>query len=161
MRFLLPAALAVALLIGSAGCTARTDTADVFPMNAAAQRLGPVQASFVRTGTGRGPLPSQWQMERLWSGNIAWHLAGPSERPSQRRGQLLPSSYVTALFSLWRGGRRRRCCVGEQATRWVTATANAKPTKGPFGRLARLYRKIAWFHRLPWMWKTASLRKIW
>jgi hypothetical protein len=56
MRFLLPAAFAVALLLGSAGCTARTDTADVFPMNAAAQRLGPVQASFVRTGTGRGPV---------------------------------------------------------------------------------------------------------
>jgi hypothetical protein len=56
MRFLQPAALAVALLIGSAGCTARTDTADVFPMNAAAQWLGPVQASFVRTGTGRGPV---------------------------------------------------------------------------------------------------------
>jgi hypothetical protein len=58
MRFLLPAALAAALMIGSAGCTdtARTDTANVFPMNAAAQRLGPVQASFVRTGTGRGPV---------------------------------------------------------------------------------------------------------
>jgi hypothetical protein len=25
---------------------------------------------------------------------------------------------------------------------------------------ARLYRKIACFHRLPWIWKTASLRKI-
>lgn len=33
-----------------------TDTADVFPMNAAAQRLGPVRATFVRTGTGRGPV---------------------------------------------------------------------------------------------------------
>lgn len=32
------------------------DTADVFPMNAAAQRLGPVKATFVRTGTGRGPV---------------------------------------------------------------------------------------------------------
>ena len=58
MRFLLPAALTVALLTDSAGCTdaARTDTADVFPMNAAAQRLGPVEASFVRTGAGRGPV---------------------------------------------------------------------------------------------------------
>jgi hypothetical protein len=49
MRFLLPAALGALLT----GCT---DTADVFPMNAAAQQLGPVQASFVRTGTGRGPV---------------------------------------------------------------------------------------------------------
>jgi hypothetical protein len=58
MRLLLPAALAVALLTDIAGCTdaARTDMADVFPMNAAAQRLGPVEASFVRTGTGRGPV---------------------------------------------------------------------------------------------------------
>lgn len=52
MRLLLPAVLLTGLL---AGC-ATTDTADVFPMNAAAQRLGPVQASFVRTGTGRGPV---------------------------------------------------------------------------------------------------------
>jgi hypothetical protein len=56
MRFLLPATLAAALLTGLlAGC-AVTDTADVFPVNAAAQRLGPVQASFVRTGSGRGPV---------------------------------------------------------------------------------------------------------
>ena len=34
------------------GCA---DTADTFPMNAAAQRLGPIKASFVRTGVGRGP----------------------------------------------------------------------------------------------------------
>jgi hypothetical protein len=40
-------------LVVLTGCT---DTADVFPMNAAAQRLGPVQMSFVRTGTGRGPV---------------------------------------------------------------------------------------------------------
>jgi hypothetical protein len=52
MRLLLPAVLLTGLL---AGC-ATTDTADVFPMNAAAQRLGPMQASFVRTGTGRGPV---------------------------------------------------------------------------------------------------------
>ena len=52
MRFLLPSALAAVLLTVS-GCT---DTADVFPMNAAAQQLGPVRASFVRTGTGRGPV---------------------------------------------------------------------------------------------------------
>jgi hypothetical protein len=56
MRYLLPASLAAALLTGLlAGC-AVTDTADVFPTNAAAQRLGPVQASFVRTGSGRGPV---------------------------------------------------------------------------------------------------------
>jgi hypothetical protein len=44
--------LTVALL-AVGGCT---DTADVFPMNAAAKQLGPVKVSFVRTGTGRGPV---------------------------------------------------------------------------------------------------------
>jgi hypothetical protein len=52
-RLLLPVTLSVALLALSA-CS--TDTADVFPMNAAAKQLGPVRASFVRTGTGRGPV---------------------------------------------------------------------------------------------------------
>lgn len=36
-----------------AGCA---DTADVFPLNAAAEKLGPVKASFERTGFGRGPV---------------------------------------------------------------------------------------------------------
>jgi hypothetical protein len=51
MRFLLPT---VALMVLS-GC-ATTDTAAVSPLNAAAKQLGPVTASFVRTGTGRGPV---------------------------------------------------------------------------------------------------------
>ena len=42
----------LAFLVALSGCT---DTADTFPMNAAAQRLGPIKASFVRTGVGRGP----------------------------------------------------------------------------------------------------------
>jgi hypothetical protein len=46
----------VATLTGSGCAVSVTDTADVFPMNAAAQRLGPVEASFVRTGSGRGPV---------------------------------------------------------------------------------------------------------
>jgi len=36
--------------------TACTDTADTFPLNDAAKNLGPIQASFVRTGIGRGPV---------------------------------------------------------------------------------------------------------
>lgn len=40
-------------LLTLAACT---DTADVFPLNAAAQRMGPVKATFVRTGAGRGPV---------------------------------------------------------------------------------------------------------
>ncbi len=47
------AALSVAVMTGLAGCT---DTADTFPMNAAAKQLGPLKASFVRTGIGRGPI---------------------------------------------------------------------------------------------------------
>lgn len=51
MRFLLASALVAALMTG--GCS---DTADIFPMNAAAKELGPVKVSFVRTGLGRGPI---------------------------------------------------------------------------------------------------------
>jgi hypothetical protein len=47
--------LVVIALMVLSGC-ANTDTADVFPTNAAAKQLGPVKASFVRTGTGRGPV---------------------------------------------------------------------------------------------------------
>lgn len=43
----------IALPLTLAGCT---DTADVFPLNAAAKDLGPVEVSFVRTGLGRGPV---------------------------------------------------------------------------------------------------------
>lgn len=40
-----------AVLLGSC-----SDSADVFPMNAAAKSYGPIKASFVRTGTGQGPV---------------------------------------------------------------------------------------------------------
>ena len=43
----------VLLLIALTGCSA---TADTFPLNAAAEKLGPLKASFVRTGTGSGPV---------------------------------------------------------------------------------------------------------
>ena len=45
-------ALGLALLT-LAGCT---DTADTFPLNAAAKSLGPLKVSFVRTGIGQGPV---------------------------------------------------------------------------------------------------------
>lgn len=41
------------LTVFLSGCS---DTADVFPMNAAAKSYGPIKASFVRTGTGQGPV---------------------------------------------------------------------------------------------------------
>src|SRR5664279_3806291 len=47
------AAVLFVLLIVLSGCT---DSVDTFPLNAAAQRLGPIKVSFVRTGTGRGPV---------------------------------------------------------------------------------------------------------
>lgn len=40
-------------ILTSAGCT---DTADTFPLNAAAKQLGPMRVSFARTGTGSGPV---------------------------------------------------------------------------------------------------------
>ena len=47
-RFLL-----MACLIGLVGCAG---TADTFPLNDAAKRLGPVRVSFTRTGIGSGPV---------------------------------------------------------------------------------------------------------
>jgi hypothetical protein len=48
MRFLILTAV-----LALAACS---DTEDTFPLNDAAHRLGPIQASFVRTGIGRGPV---------------------------------------------------------------------------------------------------------
>jgi hypothetical protein len=44
------------LIVSLVALAACTDSADVFPLNAAAHQLGPVKASFVRTGVGRGPI---------------------------------------------------------------------------------------------------------
>lgn len=38
------------------GLAACTGSADVFPLNEAAKQLGPVKVTFVRTGTGEGPV---------------------------------------------------------------------------------------------------------
>jgi hypothetical protein len=46
-------AVGFAALMALCGCA---DTADVFPKNEAAHRLGPVKISFDRTGIGRGPV---------------------------------------------------------------------------------------------------------
>lgn len=46
-------ATVLVLLMALSGCT---DTADTFPLNDAAHVRGPIKASFVRTGTGRGPV---------------------------------------------------------------------------------------------------------
>jgi len=43
-------------LVALAVLCACADTADVFPKNEAAHRLGPVKATFERTGLGRGPV---------------------------------------------------------------------------------------------------------
>jgi hypothetical protein len=43
-------AFATVVLIGC------TDTADTFPLNTAAKQLGPLKATFLRTGIGRGPV---------------------------------------------------------------------------------------------------------
>lgn len=48
--------LFASMLIAAVGLSACADTADVFPMNEAAKKLGPVKVSFVRTGVGRGPV---------------------------------------------------------------------------------------------------------
>jgi hypothetical protein len=46
-------AIGLSALMALCGCA---DTADVFPKNVAAQRLGPMKATFERTGLGRGPV---------------------------------------------------------------------------------------------------------
>lgn len=43
-------------LAACCGFAACTDTADTFPLNDAAKRLGPVQVLFERTGIGSGPV---------------------------------------------------------------------------------------------------------
>jgi hypothetical protein len=48
--------MTVAILVSLSASVSCSDTADVFPMNEAAHRLGPVRASFVRMGVGRGPV---------------------------------------------------------------------------------------------------------
>ena len=44
------------LCLASVALCGCTDTVDTFPLNSAAKQLGPLQASFVRTGIGRGPV---------------------------------------------------------------------------------------------------------
>jgi hypothetical protein len=50
------AMLRLAMLVALIALNGCSDTADTFPMNDAAHRLGPIKASFVRTGVGRGPI---------------------------------------------------------------------------------------------------------
>lgn len=53
-------AAAVGLLslvtLGACSSMGTWDTADTFPLNDAAHRLGPVHVEFLRTGVGRGPV---------------------------------------------------------------------------------------------------------
>jgi hypothetical protein len=49
-------AAAAFLSLATLGACGVTDTADVFPLNDAAQQRGPVRVEFVRTGVGRGPV---------------------------------------------------------------------------------------------------------
>ena len=44
------------MLIAAFGLSACMDTADVFPLNEAAKKLGPVKVTFMRTGVGSGPV---------------------------------------------------------------------------------------------------------
>ena len=72
---------AAVLAVALAGCA---DSADVFPLNAAAKQLGPVNVSFVRTGMGRGPvtitmadgevLTGEWRVAS--SGGMAFAFSG-------------------------------------------------------------------------------------
>jgi hypothetical protein len=76
------AAIAIAFLISLGACT---DSADVFPMNDAAKRLGPLRASFVRTGIGRGPVTITMgdgevltgEYRAAFGGTVGTAVAGP------------------------------------------------------------------------------------
>lgn len=46
-------AIMIVMLVALGGCTG---TADTFPLNEAAKNLGPITATFGRTGTGQGPV---------------------------------------------------------------------------------------------------------
>jgi hypothetical protein len=118
MRFLLPAALAAALMALS-GCT---DTADVFPMNAAAKQLGPVNLSFVRTGVGKGPvtitmadgevLTGQY---RVAFGGSVGTAFGSSARSGAWSGSALVISDGPVQF-VARGSKTEMLCRGTSST---------------------------------------------
>lgn len=128
--FRLRAAPTVTLMAVS-GCT---DTADVFPMNAAAQGLGPVQAWFVRTGTGRGPITFTMADGEVVAGEY----------------RVAYSSFVGTVFSgAWSGsaivmgdgpvqfcgeGKMTQCLCRRTSIPWAMATANVKPMREPCGR---------------------------
>jgi hypothetical protein len=101
------------------------------------------------------------------------------ELPLPARGQLLAERRNRG-YTLYRAGsgalvaRLRPTGQDDRVEVLNYALWKERWTKaGPFGRTVlpldqalrfiaspRLYRKIALFHRLPWMWKTASFRKI-
>ena|ERR1700704_5517104 len=87
----------VALSLGLAGCT---DTADVFPMNAVAQQRGPVHASFVRQGIGRGPVTITMADGEILTGE--YRVAFSSAIGSQFGNASVSNGYGTA-FGSWSG----------------------------------------------------------
>jgi hypothetical protein len=56
-----------------------TDTADTFPLNDAAKKLGPINASFVRTGTGSGPVTITMADGEVLKGTYRVAFGGASE----------------------------------------------------------------------------------
>jgi hypothetical protein len=115
-----------------AGCA---DTADTFPLNDAARKIGRPKVEFVRTGIGRGPITITMPDGEVLTGT--WRVAFDGavgmgfEVAVVRPRQLLSAM---AMFSSWRLGRRRRFFAEEKAVPSVTAQGNVRPMKGPYGR---------------------------
>jgi hypothetical protein len=122
MRFL-PLATLVMTLVSVAGCT---DTADVFPMNAAAQQLGPVQASFVRTGVGRGPVTISMADGEVLTGEYRVAFGGSVETvvagPWSASAVVIQDGPVQFVAR----GPGHRCYVGATAPPWGMGHGNGQ-----------------------------------
>jgi hypothetical protein len=113
MRARILLTLAVTLMSGT-GCT---DTADVFPMNTAAQQLGPVQASFVRTGAGRGPITIKMADGEVLTGEyrVAFNGAVGTVFSGQKSASAIVIGDGPVQF-VARGPRTQMLCRGNSST---------------------------------------------
>jgi hypothetical protein len=100
------------------GCT---DTADVFPMNAAAKQFGPVNLSFVRTGVGKGPVTITMADGEVLTGQyrVAFGSSYGTAFGSSARGAWSGSALVISdgpVQFVARGSKTEMLCRGTSST---------------------------------------------
>jgi hypothetical protein len=94
--------VAAALCLLVAGCGPSilhpiTDTADVFPLNDAARKIGIPQASFVRQGTGQGPVTITMPDGKILTGTyrVAFNTATSTDIGFGFAGHTAVTSFAT------------------------------------------------------------------